>query len=119
MERQNSGMNFRATMGAALLVMLTLGCTTKTASASDDPTTGLTLSGSSSSISAFLAAAKGRPEKWTVEKRWSKSDGTQAVRLQWPNRPGPSDVGSIVALVQAAQANGLVISDTQIVETQP
>jgi hypothetical protein len=85
----------------------------------DDPTTGLTLSGSSGSLDAFLRSAETKPERWVVEKRWSRQDGSHAIRLRWPKRPAPFDAGSIVWFTQAAQANGLVISDTEIVDTQP
>ena len=113
-------MNVRATLWAVLLLTLSVqGCKTKRAAVPHDPTTGLTLSGPRNSLDAFLRSAEDVPHKWTVERRWFKDNGSAAVRLRWPNRPAPSDVGGIVALVQAAQANGLTISDTQIVQTQP
>ena len=106
------------------LVMLMLplaaqGCATNESVAMGDPATGLTLSGSSGSLDAFLRWADSQPHRWVLEKRWLKEDGSQVIRLNWPERPAPSDLGSIVWLAQAAQAKGLVISDTQIVETQP
>ena len=111
---------FRWTRSLMLLMLpLVHGCATNRSVAVDDPTTGLTLSGSSGSLDAFLRSAETKPHRWIVEKRWSKQDGSQAMRLRWPERPAPLDVGSVVWLAQAAQANDLVISDTQIIETQP
>jgi hypothetical protein len=101
-------------------MVVSQGCATQGSLATvDDPTTGLTLSGSSIALDAFLRSAEGQRHAWVVEKRWSKDDESQSVRLRWPQRPSPLDVGSIVWLAQAAQAYGLVISDTKIVETQP
>ena len=108
-------MSIRAILCAALLVLM--ACTTSTPR--DDPTTGLTIGGPSKSVDALLRSAGAAPHKWSVERRWSQGGGLEAIRLKWPDRPGPGEVGSIVALVQAARANGLTVSDTQIVETQP
>jgi hypothetical protein len=106
-----------------LLIMLMLplaaqGCASNDSVAMGDTATGLTLRGSSGSLDAFLRSADTMPHRWVVEKRWLKEDGSQAIRLRWPERPAPSDLGSIVWLAQVAHAEGLVISDTQIVETQ-
>jgi hypothetical protein len=108
-------MTIRETVGAALLFLS--GCTNTTAH--DDGTTGLTVSGSGKSLDAFLRSTNVAPHKWVVEKRWAKADGLQLVRLRWPHRPTPSEVGELVAVAQAARANGLSISDTEILETQP
>jgi hypothetical protein len=105
--------------GASLLAVLflLLGCASATTTG-DDPTTGLTVSGPSESVDAFLLSAQSEPHKWSLERRWSTADGSQSVRLRWPTRPAANDVGAIVALIQMAEANGLAISDSQIVETR-
>lgn len=92
---------------------------TLAASNDDDPTTGLTLSGRSQSVDSFLASLQTEPHRWFVVKRWIREDGSHSLRLRWPGRPAPSDVASIVTLVQTAQENGLAVSDTKIIDTQP
>ena len=113
----------RCTRSLVLLMLplpLTLqGCAADRIGARDEPTTGLTLSGPSGSLDALLHSAETTPHRWMVEKRWSNKDGSQAIRLRWPERPAPFDVGSIVWLTRAARANDLAITDTEVVETQP
>ncbi|GLR48221.1 hypothetical protein GCM10007925_19340 [Sphingomonas astaxanthinifaciens DSM 22298] len=103
----------------ALPMMVATECPARASVQVDDPKASMTLTGSSAALDAFLRSAQKQRHAWVVEKRWSKADGSQSVRLRWPDLPSLSDVASIVWLAQAARANGLAISNTQVVETQP
>jgi hypothetical protein len=80
-----------------------------------DPDRELTLSGSGDALDAFLRSAKNQPHRWDVTKRWSLSDGSHAVLVTWPDRPGFGDAAEIIWLAQVAQEEGLTISETNIV----
>jgi hypothetical protein len=80
-----------------------------------DPDRELTLSGSGDGLDAFLRSAKRKPHRWEVTKRWTLSDGSHAVLVTWPDRPGFGDLAQIVWLTQAAREEGLRISETNIV----
>ena len=79
--------------------------------------TGLTISGPRAAVERVIGQAKAVPHAWSVERRWTESDGDFAVRLRWKDRPSYRDVGGIVFLAQKAAPEGVSISDTSIVQT--
>lgn len=107
------------TIFRSVALLCVSGCASSAATVQDDPSTGLTLTGQPSDLQVFLNTTETVPHQWIVERRSSNEDGVASIRLRWPSRPSPSDVGSIVIIAQAARLNRLQITNTSIVELTP
>ena len=114
----NGIMPIKAVLRSVALLFVS-GCTSSAATVQDDQSTGLTLTGQPSNLQIFLDTTETVPHRWVVERQWSNDGGLASIRLRWPTRPSPSDVGSIVAIAQAARSNKLQITNTSMVEITP